>query len=340
VRRKEDKTIRAKAPMRFDFAGGYTDVSPYSDIEGGNVVNMALKKFAFVDIRARRDEEVNLYSRDMNVGESFNLNDDVSLEGPMRLLKASIAYLLPDSGIDLTTFVDAPVGSGLGASASLAVALLGSLRILRKETIDPRNLAKDALYVENVLLDNINGGQDQYAAALGGINFFSFDSSDVVVESLSVSHKVIEIIQRRSLLVHSGQTRISGDVLDEVMSGYSNGNNVTVDGLRTLKLASLKLRSILISGDIDDFGEQLLSVYDAQKSLHEKIETPIIKKIFRIAQKLGLEGGKIAGAGGGGCVYLYSNQQSIGRINKKLTAEGFQTSPFLISPHGFQYKID
>jgi len=272
VRRKEDKTIRAKAPMRFDFAGGYTDVSPYSDIEGGNVVNMALKKFAFVDIRARRDEEVNLYSRDMNVGESFNLNDDVSLEGPMRLLKASIAYLLPDSGIDLTTFVDAPVGSGLGASASLAVALLGSLRILRKETIDPRNLAKDALYVENVLLDNINGGQDQYAAALGGINFFSFGSSDVVVESLSVSHKVIEIIQRRSLLVHSGQTRISGDVLDEVMSGYSNGNNVTVDGLRTLKLASLKLRSILISGDIDDFGEQLLSVYDAQKSLHEKID--------------------------------------------------------------------
>ncbi len=94
----------------------------------------------------------------------------------------------------------------------------------------------------------------------------------MVVESLSVSHKVIEIIQRRSLLVHSGQTRISGDVLDEVMSGYSNGNNVTVDGLRTLKLASLKLRSILISGDIDDFGEQLLSVYDAQKSLHEKID--------------------------------------------------------------------
>jgi len=335
---KKQETISTKAPMRFDFAGGYTDVSPFKEMEGGNVVNMAIEKFASVSIQKRDDSIVTVNSKDMDTFEVFCLDDEITLDGPMRLIKASISYLLPNFGFDLTTHVDAPVGSGLGASASLAVALLGALRIFREENVDSITLAKDALYVENELLSNINGGQDQYAATLGGVNFFSFDDENVSVDQIGIDPKIISSIEKRSLLVHSGESRISGNVLDEVMLDYRTGKASAVDGLRTLKSSSFTLTDALVSGDLQTFAELLRDVYVAQKGLHMRIETPTIRKIFKIANEVGLLAGKIAGAGGGGGVYLYSDEKSIELIRGRLIKAGFLTSPFKINLSGFQHN--
>ena len=333
------KTIRAKAPMRFDLAGGPTDVSPFSDLEGGNVVNLAIQKYAFVYLSPRKDNTIKVKSLDLGKESSHSLLASVEPTGPLRLLKASLAYLLPEEGINLVTWVDAPKGSGLGASASLAVALIGALRVFRDDSFSYKTLAHDALYIENELLKNINGGQDQYAASLGGINFYGFSPEGIELNPLIVKPDVIKEFENKSLLVHSGESRVSGEIITKVMKDYVRKKPGVATNLRRIRKYAQDMANMLESGDLAKMGVVIDAVFSAQKQLHASVVTPKIEEIFQISNSIGIEGGKIAGAGGGGTVLLYADKKNKEAIKEMLKQRGYTTSSLLVSSSGFQYSI-
>lgn len=207
----ERKIIRAQAPVRFDFGGGPTDVDPFKTREGGFVLSAGIKQLAKVQITERSDNKIIIRSDDYGTVEKASSVENLDLEGPLRLIKAAVKHIQPTHGLEINTKVDVPPGSGLGASASIAIALVGALRSQRgEEKIQPITLINDALYLENEMLKNINGGQDQYAAALGGFHAFEFKGPDVSVKTLNVKEETIRELESRSLLCFSGESHLSG----------------------------------------------------------------------------------------------------------------------------------
>lgn len=334
----KERTIVAKAPMRLDLAGGPTDVSPFAETEGGVVVNVAVAKYATVKISTRPDDLVKVKSIDIGV-EAIYEKSKLAQEGdPLLLICAATSYLMPDDGVDVEAFVDAPVGSGLGASAALAVALVGALRAYNNEEVSLTKVATDALYIENDLLKIINGGQDQFASAFGGFNLFVFDKNGIQRKKLLVDVKSIQEFEDKCILVYSGETRISGSVLSKVMGDYQKGLPGAGENLRKIKLYAELISNILVGGDLSDLGEYLMGVLNSQTKLHQSVVTPNIKEILKIAQEVGIEGGKIAGAGGGGVVLLFTPKKSVRALRSALEQHGYLTSPLIVSKSGLEYR--
>lgn len=331
------ETIYGKAPARFDLGGGPTDVAPFQSIEGGFVVNSAVKQHAHVKITQRPDNLFTVSSADFaGAQESFRLEDEIAFDGPLRLLKAAVAYINPEQGLDITTKVDVPPGSGLGASASLSIALIGAIRRSKGEiTLDPQQLVADALYIENELLDNINGGQDQYAAALGGFHAFYFrPDGKVDVKSLDVHPDTIAQLEKRSILCYTGIPHISGDVLTQIMGQYTEGNPSTVGALREMKELTRQMEIALVNGDIDEFGVLMRAIGEQQRSYHPEVYPDHVVEIMDTAKLYGAIGGKLAGAGGGGCLYLFCEDGKKEHVSQALQHGNVSLIPMEFAQNG------
>lgn len=329
--------VRSRAPVRFDFAGGPTDVEPFRSRESGFVINGALDRSAEVNITHRSDRRIIIHSDDLHKEESFESVDNIDLDGSLRLIKASVKHVAPSTGLEINTKVDVPSGSGLGTSAALAIALIGGLRAINGDT-QPQTqlLVDDALYIENVMLNNINGGQDQYASALGGFHSFNFEPDHVKINTLNISDKTIAELENRSVLCYSGKSHISGNVLNQIMSNYVNGDIITVNALRIMKEMTHKIEQELTSGDLSHFGELIQTVYQIQKGLHPDVVPQNVQDISKLALDHGALGGRIAGAGGGGCVYFFCKRGKKENVIKALQGQGLQIIPMKFAQKGIE----
>lgn len=337
VERCEIKNVRTKAPVRFDFAGGPTDVEPFRSKESGFVVNGALDHSATVEITRRIDNCIVIYSDDYNHHESINSLDEIRIEGPLKLIKAAVKHISPSTGLEIHTRVDVTPGSGLGSSAALAIALLGGLRVIAGD-IEPKpeTLVRDALHVENVMLDNINGGQDQYASALGGFHSFNFEPDKVIVNTLEISEKTIAELEKRSVLCYSGESHISGNILNQIMSNYLNGNTLTSNALHRMKKVTYEIEQALLSGNLINFGKLIQTVFEIQRELHPEVVPQNIEEISKLALSNGALGGRIAGAGGGGCVYFFCEKGKKEDVIKVLKNQGLLSIPVKFAPKGIE----
>jgi len=329
-------SICSTAPSRFDFGGAPTDVEPYRSREGGHIVNGTINIKAHATIVPRIDGRIFVYSDNFeNNKETYDSIRDLTVEGPLRLLKAAIMHVAPSQGFELATNVEAPPGSGLGSSASLAVAVLSALRTFMGEVeLDPMKLVEDALHVENVMLGNVNGGQDQYATALGGFHGMEFLPDQVAVKRINIANETIAELEARSLLCHSGDTHVSGQVLENVMTAYVNGEQATVDGLRTLKELSYEIEEALSNGDVDHFGRIMKATGEAQKKCHPSMIPPGVDRLFKIARQHGAIGGKIAGAGGAGFVYFFCRTGCRDAVAESLKNNGNLVVPVKFTTDG------
>ena len=177
---------RSKAPLRIGLAGGGTDVSPYCDLYGGAILNTTVSLYAQASIEPLERKEIVLRANDRNEEEVHLLQPVLPINGHLDLLKGVYNRICKDygeikTGFRLTTFVDAPAGSGLGTSSTLVVAIIGAFAEMLRLPLGEYDIAHYAYEIERTDLGLAGGRQDQYAATFGGVNFMEFYSEDKVI---------------------------------------------------------------------------------------------------------------------------------------------------------------
>ncbi len=298
------KAMRARAPVRIDFAGGWTDVPPFSTEKGGYVVNAAISRCSYATLIPGDTDEFALESADYD--EYVQVKDIRQFEynGTLDLLKAAVVHKDLDFRGRLLTRSEAPPGSGTGSSASMGVALIGVVDAIQGGSMTRHEIAAMANELEVDELGIQGGKQDQYIAAYGGLTFQTFEDSVVQVEQIEPSEDFLLELEKALLLVYTGKSRLSGDIISRVMGAYQRQEPGVTEALMNLREAALEMRDAFASEDLRRMGEVLNFNWENQKRLYDEMTTPKIEALFSVAQPAGLLGGKACGAGGGGCIVL------------------------------------
>jgi len=332
--RAAGRYYRARAPLRLSFCGGGTDVSPYPEEHGGCVLSATINHYAYASLRPRRDSRLTLASLDYDMIAKYEHPRRMKFDGRLDLLKAAVRALKVKRGADLWTHSDAPPGSGLGASSTLMVALIGVLREWLKQDLTPYEVAELAYRVERLDLHLAGGRQDQYAAAFGGFNYIEFSASGTVVTPLRLRRESLEELEYRLLLCYMGQTRQSAKIIERQTKSYTSGRPETVHALQALKAQTQDMKRALLLGQVDGFGELLHEAWLHKKQLDEGISNPHVDKLYTVARKEGAIGGKLTGAGGGGYFLFLTRFDRRHRVAGALEKLGGQVVPFQFEPRG------
>ncbi len=331
-----NRYFRARAPLRLSFCGGGTDVSPYPEEHGGCVLSATINHYAYASLRPRRDSRLTLASLDYDLVAKYDHPRGLKFDGTLDLLKAAVRALKVKRGADLWTHSDAPPGSGLGASSTLMVALIGVLREWLKSDLSPYEIAELAYKVEREDLKLAGGRQDQYAAAFGGFNFIEFNPDGTVVTPLKLRRDTLEELEYRLLMCYMGHTRQSARIIERQTKSYRQGKTSTVHALDSLKAQTLQMKRALLLGQIDSFGELLHEAWEHKKQLDEGISTSHVDKLYQLARKEGAIGGKMPGAGGGGYFLLLTRFDRRHRVAAALEKAGGQVVPFAFEARGMR----
>ena len=212
---------RSKAPLRIGLAGGGTDVSPYSDLYGGAILNATLSLYASANIEPLNENAIILQAIDRKEEQRFEWTTELPLDGKLDLLKGVYnrlqkEYALPLTGFKLSTFVDAPAGSGLGTSSTLVVAIIGAFAEMLKLPMGEYDIAHLAYEIERKDLQMAGGKQDQYAAAFGGVNYMEFFGEDkVIVNPLRIKQKYLFELENNLLLYYTSTSRESAKIIEK-----------------------------------------------------------------------------------------------------------------------------
>jgi D-glycero-alpha-D-manno-heptose-7-phosphate kinase len=303
--------IRSKAPLRIGFAGGGSDVSPFSDLHGGAILNATLNMYAYANILPREDHTILLKSYDRKITQSFEAAEYIEPEGPMDLILGIYNRIVKDFAhsplsFELTTHVDAPPGSGLGSSSTLVVAILGAFREWLNLPLGEYELAYLAYQIERQDMNMAGGKQDQYAATFGGFNFMEFFSDDkVVVNPLRIKREILDELAYNMILVNTKTSRLSSEIIKAQQENVRNNNTRSVEAMHHIKEQAVMMKEVLLKGELSRMGDILNLGWNYKKQMADNIVTKEIHAIYDAALKAGATGGKISGAGGGGFMLFY-----------------------------------
>ncbi len=310
VRRRDlPAEFHATAPVRLDFAGGWTDVPPFSAREGGVVVNGAIALTARVAVQLG-GRLIRLVAEDL--GEELECADSggLVLDGRLDLLKAALRMLPVQAACTITTRCDAPPGSGLGSSGAMDVALVAALALARAERLTGREIAEQAWYLEAVEAKIPGGKQDQYAAALGGFQRLTFRDPDVGVEPITLDPAFAAALERRTVLCYTGRSRVSGDTIARVMAAYERGEPRVTGALRAMKDLAAAMAEALRAGDTARVAALLSENWTHQQTLDPAMCTPEMARLESALRTAGALGGKAAGSGAGGSMFFITGDDS------------------------------
>ena len=284
-----------RTPLRVSFAGGGTDLADFYECESGAVFSTAINKYIYVTIKRHGNvfnESIRLnYSRSEQVQTIDKIENDIARE--------CLRFLDIEPPIYISTVADLPASTGLGGSSSFAVGLLNALHGFRGERVSAGQLAEEACHIEIDVLKQPIGKQDQYAAAFGGLNFFSFKPGGAVsVEPQRLNNGGLKSLFDCILMFWTGHQRDSSSVLTEQKANTP----MKMPSLLRMREHALELQKLSGNGgfDITKFGRILDESWNFKRQLSSKISTSEIDAWYRTAIESGAEGGKLCGAGGGG----------------------------------------
>ena len=302
---------RSKAPLRIGLAGGGTDVSPYSDEFGGAILNATLSLYAHASIEPTEGHEIIVQALDRNEMETYPWATSLPINGKLDLLKGVYNRIQKDYGIKpagfkLSTFVDAPAGSGLGTSSTLVVAIIGAFMEMLKLPLGDYDIAHYAYDIERNDLQLSGGKQDQYAATFGGVNFMEFYGNDkVIVNPLRIRQEYLNELENNLVLYYTATSRESATIIKEQQSNVQQKNVASVDAMHQLKEQSRMMKEALLRGKLHEIGQILDYGFEQKKLMAKSITNSLIDDIYTAAKDAGASGGKISGAGGGGFMTFY-----------------------------------
>ena len=315
--------IISQTPYRVSFSGGGTDLPAFYRREFGAVISTTINQHMYVSIHRRFESNIRVsYSRTETADSIDSVEHDLVREC-MRVVEV-------DEPLEITTVGDVPAGTGMGSSSSLTAGLLNALYAHKGQVIGRERLAELACRIEIDILGKPIGRQDQYAAVFGGLNYIRFNPDDTVnVEPVPCRSETIDELERRTLLLFTGQTRSA----DEILKQQSTGTGDRMPILCKMRdLADHMRQALAGEGDLDLFAEQLHEGWELKRSLGFGISFGQVDEWYETARRNGATGGKLLGAGGGGFLLLMAPPWRHRSIREALGRP--REIPFKIARHG------
>jgi D-glycero-alpha-D-manno-heptose-7-phosphate kinase len=318
------KIIRARAPLRLGLAGGGTDVSPYCDQFGGLIVNTTIDRYAYAVIKKLPDQKVKLISSDHNISIEKYFDKPFSDEKQLLLHQSVYRHMIKeynknrDIAIELSTFCDAPAGSGLGSSSTLVVSMIKAFLKYFNVEIDNYNIAKLAYKIERVECQLGGGKQDQYSATFGGFNYMEFGKNgDVIVTPILLNDWVVSELEASLLLFYSGVSRSSAAIISEQSQNVESNNTESIKAMHAIKEEALLMKSNLLNANFSGLIESMQIGWQNKKKIAKNVSNEYLDQIFDKAIEGGASAGKISGAGGGGFFMFFvptENRMNVVRV--------------------------
>ena len=335
--------VRARAPLRQGLAGGGTDVSPYCDEFGGLVLNATIDRYAYAVIDGRSDGTLRFEATDQQLQATLAAAADLRGPGTLPLHRAVHRVMCDEyrSGerpaLAVTTFCDAPVGSGLGASSTLVVAMVRAYDELWNLALDDYAVAQLAFRIERVECGLAGGRQDQYSAAFGGFNFMEFYAQGrTVVNPLRIKAWVLAELEASVVLFYTGVSRESARIIAEQSSGIAAGNADSLAAMHGLKREAQTMKECLLKGDMAGLVDSLRQGWEAKKATSSVVSNPLINGIYDAALAAGASAGKVSGAGGGGFMLFLVPPEKRMNVVRALAGFDGQLSHCHFTKHGAQ----
>ena len=332
--------VRARVPLRLGLAGGGTDLSPYCDEHGGAVLNVTIDRYAYAFIEPSEDGRVHFVAPDMEQEESFPPELE-AIAGAKLVLHAGVVLRMARefsggrvSPMRVTSFVDAPAGSGLGSSSALVVALVEAFRTYLGLPLGRYDVAHMAFEVERLELKLAGGKQDQYAATFGGANFIEFLAGHrVIVNPLRVPAGQLNELEASTVTCFTGVSRQSAQIIEDQTSRMV-GPGKQLDDLHQLKSDAVEMKQALLRGEVRHMATVLNRSWEAKKRTASGITTALIETLWARGMEAGAVGGKVSGAGGGGFLMFLVPPPRRMQVIRALNAAGGVASGVHLTAEG------
>ncbi|CNK84134.1 dehydrogenase [Yersinia alsatica] len=307
------KIARSRAPLRLGLAGGGTDISPYCDEYTGYVLNATIDRYTYCTIESSNEKQVTFTANDQNKSVTFNIDEyPFQIDGDLILLKATYNKIIREFNnnvpfpLKMTTFCDSPVGSGLGTSSCLVVAIIKAFEEYLSIGFDDYQIAHLAYEIERIDCRLEGGRQDQYSATFGGFNFIEFyNQNEVLVNPLRIRNWIRSELESSLLLHYTGKSRSSAEVISDQVKSFTNKNTNCLDNMHHIKESALHMKESILRGDFDTFVDIMRAAWDMKKNSSAKVSTPEIDNYIERAIKAGALCAKVSGAGGGGFIMYF-----------------------------------
>src|SRR5436190_3314664 len=286
------------------------------------------------------ENKIILQSIDRNEEQHFDWNKTLPIDGTLDLLKGIYNRIQKDYGINqqgfkLSTYVDAPAGSGLGTSSTLVVAIIGAFTEMLRLPLGEYDMAHYAYEIERKDLKLAGGKQDQYAATFGGVNFMEFYADDkVIVNPLRIKQQYLFELENNLLLYYTSTSRESAKIIEKQSQNVVSKMEKPIDAMHQLKQQAQLMKEALLKGRLHEIGEILDFGFQQKKQMAEGITNTLIDEIYESAKKAGATGGKISGAGGGGFMTFYCPANTKYKVMETLNTFGGQVKPYQFTKTG------
>lgn len=317
-------TITKRSPTRVDFAGGTLDCWPlYLMVESAKTINLAIDILTTAQLTLRKDKRITLFIRDLNYKNEFaslveflECNDQ-----ELDLVKAHVNHWQPEFGFDLYTASDSPVGGGLGGSSSLSMGLIDVFLKAQGKELSNGDKVILSGNLEAQVLKKPTGTQDYFPSFLSGVNTIHYGPQGFEVEKMDVD---LQFIESHLSLAYTGRPHHSGINNWSVIRDVFDGNSETLSVLREIKEVTDELYNSLKNGKLENIPQIFQKELNARERLSKHFTSPEISRLTDVSLREGAQAVKICGAGGGGCVAIWSPPELKSTVEDACQKEGFQ----------------
>ncbi len=317
--------VICRVPIRINLAnGGDTDYY-LREIGWGCVVNVTLSShFYEVELNDQQDsklEIVDYFDYMNNMNREYKIESDFS---ELELLKATLKKLIFTGKNSFILRTNVPMQSGLGGSSSLAVALIGAIKYYNHSETNPQGVASQAYELERSGLNIPGGYQDQYAAAFGrGFNYMEFKPNSVNVENFKLPEETIKKLEKNIVLYYLSKRKVSGTEVHHAQEDTAKKDPETIRKLLIEKRDNaLKIKAALLKGKLEEFGNLLRIDGELKNKLSSKVSNYYTDSIMKTALDNGALGGKVSGAGSGGCMFFYVPDENLKSFRRAMSSTG------------------
>ncbi len=324
----------ARAPMRISLGGGGTDLEAYYGTYGGLVISTAINKYFYAILTTDESDDLQVISADYRSLFRHSPYNDLFWNGDLALPKAVLHHFGIRRGINLFVASEVPPGTGLGSSSAAAVTMVRAISTLVEQPMTRQQVAELASYIEINKMGMPIGKQDQYASAFGGFNIITFGSQGVTVEPLQIAPEVRQTLERRLLLFFTGSSRDSTSILKHQRKSTQDQDDTVLQALHNIKRVASEVQACLEQGDLDEFASLLDYSWQEKRRLAPGLSTGFIDECYDLALQKGAAGGKITGAGGGGFLLLYCEEQAQESVTRALEDRGLKRMNFRFDQQG------